>query len=378
MRKVICAVHSNYLLNGEIFDSGRSLHFDFLNHYFGNKYIILRHSLYTGGESRIYRKGINATYCRIPIIGKLPGPLRYISEIFFNFFYLVKNNPNKINFFGVDPLSTYPACLLKKMGFKIRILFLTPDYSKRRFNNIILNRVYFHFDKFCTINSDKNICNSKFVIEEKLRKYNLSSKKFFHMPNIPNPWLIEKYMKNKKIKNRIIYVGNISSQIDFKNLFDSIADLGKKYHNLQLILIGSGDQKNNLKDYAKKNNLDFVKFLGNLTHNKTLQEISYAEIGIAIYNGSFDYDEFRDSCKIREYQALGTIPLTTSVVWSNSEEIRKFKSGVIIRNKHKEIKKAIEKIISNSNYKKRLVRNCLANSNIYKTKFEEFYRLLIG
>jgi glycosyltransferase involved in cell wall biosynthesis len=374
MNKLICGVHSNYLPNGEVFDSGRSLHFDFLEHYFGSNYEVLRHSLYGGGESRVYKKGINGKYSKMPLIASLPGPLRYISEVVFNIIYLVVNWRKKIVFYGVDPLSSFSACLLKKMGFNIQVFFLNPDYSERRFDNLFLNKSYFFLDRFCTKNCDKNICNSIFVIRKKMKDYGLEKENFFHMPNIPNPWIIEKYKKNAKIKNRIVYVGLVSTQIDFKSLFNSLAELNKKTA-LSLVIVGSGDIEENLKTYAKDRKLGFVTFLGNVSHERALSEISRAEIGIAVYNGSLNYDKFRDSCKIREYQALGAIPVATDAVLSNTKEIKKYGSGIIV-NGQEELRNALEKISSSDVLKEQLRFHCKRNNEIYKQKFNELNKML--
>lgn len=375
-RKIICCVHSHYLKNRKkIFDSGRSLHFDFLNHYFEDKYTVLRHSLLNCGESRLYPQGINGTYKKIPSIGSLPGPLRYFSEIIFNFFYILKRNPSKITFYAIDPLSCFSASLIKKLGFKIKIFFLTPDYTEERFSNKLLNRAYLQIDKFCTINCDKNICNSEEVIKYKMKKYELNRGKFFHMPNIPNPWLIDKLKKNKKTKGRIIYVGLVGSQIDFINLFDSIKKIKKTNHSAHLVIIGSGNKEEELKNYVSFKKWGFITFLGNLSHEETLKEISKSELGIALYNGSMSYDSFRDSCKIREYQSLGVVPITTGVVLSNVKEIKKFNSGIIISNE-KEMKRKLEQFFSCKKYSDLLRINSIKNFEIYKDKYEELYNLL--
>ena len=211
---------------------------------------------------------------------------------------------------------------------------------------------------------------------QKLKKRSNLKDKFFHLPNIPNPWIIEKYSKNKKINNRIIYVGNISSQINFINIFDSIKNLRTNTKDLHIVLIGSGNSEEELKKHVNYNKLNFVTFLGNLSQEDTLKEISKSEIGIALYNGTFNYDKFRDSCKIREYQALGCIPITTNVVISNTKEINKFNSGIITKNSPEAIKKAIKQIISDKELKKRLKEGCIKNTQYYKTKYEDFYDLI--
>ncbi len=96
---------------------------------------------------------------------------------------------------------------------------------------------------------------------------------------------------------------------------------------------------------------------------------------MALYKGNLNYDEFRDSCKIREYQALGTIPLTSRVVKANTQEIKKYNSGILINNEE-DIKKVLKKVFCNNKYKKELANNSKYNNNLYKNKFQNFYDLI--
>ncbi len=363
--------------DGNIFDPNYAITFGFLNYYFKDDYVVIRHSLFKNGESRIYKNGINGNYKKIYLIGVLPNVIRYIAEIIINIFYLIINKPTKI--IAIDPLSCFVPTLLKKIGFVEKVFFITPDFAKQRFDNKVLNKVYFLIDRFCTVNSDINICCAKTVIDYKKNIYkNLNiSKKFFHLPNVPNPWIIDKIKNLSKIKNRIIYVGNVSSQINFKEIFDVIFRSKEKHDDIHLIIVGKGDQEENLKRYLMENKIDNVYFLGQLAYEDTLKEIAKSEIGIALYNGSFNYDEFRDSCKIREYQALSTIPITSGVVKSNTDEILEYKSGVLLdNNTGEEIYDKIDKILSDESYKKDLHERAIKNYLIYADKYQDFYNLL--
>jgi len=372
MKKIIFICHSSYRYN-KPFDPNFSITFGFLNHYLKeNGYSTIRHSLYRGGESRIHKSGNADNYYKIPLLGLLPDPIRYVCELVVNFFILVFKKPKIV--IAIDPLSCFIPSILWKAGYIKKVFFITPDFSEKRFKNNILNEIYFFIDKFCTFNSSKNIVCAQTVIDHKKNIYNAPEKIFFHMPNIPNPWVIEKFSKIQKIKNRIVYVGNISNQINFLEIFNSFEKAKNKVPDLSMIIIGSGDMEEELKKKMAEKNITNIKFLGQLNYEDTLKEIAKSEIGIAIYNGSFNYDKFRDSCKIREYQSLGVVPITTEVVRSNVVEIRKYKSGIILKkgdNLGMILPFCLEK---NSSPSEISIRN---NCHIYNHKYEDFYRLLI-
>ena len=376
MKKLLFICHSIYLRPGKVFDPNCAITFGFLEYYFKRHYSVIRHSLYKSGEARVYSDGINCSYKKIGLIGTLPDIIRYGAEIFFNIFYLILHKPREV--IAIDPLSCFAPALLRKIGWLKRCFLITPDFTRQRFNNKLLNRIYFLVDEFCTSNANINFCCSKIVIDYKRKLYRNRdfAEKFFHLPNIPNPWIVGNVRKDlSKVKNRVIYVGNISSQINFIEFFDVIVELGKKYRDIHLILVGEGNQKGRLKNYITESNITNIRFLGQLPYTDTLKEISRAEIGLALYNNVFSYDEFRDSCKIREYQALSTVPIASSVVKANAQEILQYQSGILV-NSDTDIFNQIDKLLSDEGYKREMQRNAYQNYLIYADKYNDFYDLI--
>ena len=173
MKKIIFFCHSNYLSSEEIFDSHWSLTFEFLNNFFGSDYEVLRHSLYRGGQSRIYEKGVSGKYVIIPLIGKFPDIFRYFLEVGINIVYLLLRifSKKRLLVIAIDPLSCLAGVILKKIGFNLHVIFITPDFARERFRNKFLNWAYLAIDKFCTKNCDLNYCSSLAVIDYKKEIY---------------------------------------------------------------------------------------------------------------------------------------------------------------------------------------------------------------
>ena len=230
-------------------DTNYSITFGFLEKYFSSNYVVIKHSLYKGGETRVYPTGINGDYKKIPLIGKIPVPLRYLFETIFSFFNLLIGNFNVV--ITLNPMSALAPCILSFLKKDCKVFFINPDFSKKRFENPIMNKAYYFIDKFVTKYCTKNICNSMHVIDYKKRLYrdNSFEDKFFHMPNIPNPWIVDKFDQTKKVSNRIIYVGGIGTQIDFIKIIDAIYELKEVSPNVHLVFVGDGERKSYLEKY---------------------------------------------------------------------------------------------------------------------------------
>lgn len=372
--------HSDFKEN-KISDPNPGITGAFLDQNFPNR-IIIRNSLSKGGKSQIsfYKNNIEEKTTTFMWMKYLPNIFRYLIEPILILFYLIKYGKNK-TIFSIDPLSSLVPCMLKKNGYIKKVFFLTPDFSKgKRFNNAILNKVYFTIDKFCTEYANVNICNAKSVIDYKKILYpNIKSSKFFHMPNIPPQWLVDKYKNITKVVNKVIYVGNLSADINidgFKKIFNVVSNLKNKISTLQLVIVGDGVNKEYLMQIAKdKKN---IIFLGKIDFESVLKNIAESEIGIAIYNGDNPYDEFRDSLKIREYQSLGVIPIASAVVKSNSEEIKMYNSGILIDSISENLlDDAIEKILTNAEFKVNISNNAINNHLIYSNKYSELKKLIL-
>ncbi len=374
--KVIAIWHGVYRKGGvhepNIFSDGV-----FLNKHFPDR-IIISNSLYAGGKTTVsFYVGNNLIRKKEFLwIKRLPDILRYIIESALNLFYLVRYG-KYATVLAVDPLSSLMPCVLKKIGHIKKVLFLSPDYARKRFGNPLLNKIYFLIDSFCTHAADVNICNAQTVIDYKKYKYP-AIRNQFHMPNIPPSWIIEKYKNIQKVKGKIIYVGDLGKDANiggFKELFEAIKSLEKEIPDIKLFVAGDGDYKNKLIEFAESR--ESIVFLGPLSHELAIKQIAESEIGIAMYNGDNNYDEFRDSMKVREYQSLGAIPITTNVVRSNKDEILKYNSGILLDEfKSDCLKRSILSVMKDEQLKNNLRINSVYNSEIYKNKYRDLLKLI--
>ena len=109
--------------------------------------------------------------------------------------------------------------------------------------------------------SNKIIVTSQEIKNFINAKYLINSKKILIIPNAINVNQF-KNLKTRKYSNRVITISRLEKQ---KNLF-SLLNICK-LSNLNLDIIGTGTQLNDIKKHAKRMNLD-VRFLGQIENNK--------------------------------------------------------------------------------------------------------------
>lgn len=357
-----------YLVNGKIHEVPTSTLIETLNSK-SISFVFVRHSIdgqfpsivYDYEKKEIIRERQLFTLSKIPT-------LRYLTEISSTFFYFLRRKPHSV-YIGVDPLNAFSGILLKKIGRFKKVIFYTADYAKKRFNNPILNKAYHLIDKFCVKNADA-VWNVSSRIVEVRKQIGLADDKNILVPNVPSGDYLE-YINNERNPYHLVTLGVIGDQLDFKGIIDAVSGLRDKYPTLILKIIGSGPKEQEYKDYVNKRGLDKqVRFLGFLDHNKALEEISKSGIGLALYNGNWDFNYFGDSMKCREFFCFG-LPVISTDTHSTVEEIKAFEAGVVCDVIKAAYKKALLEILDNyEKYSK--------NSYELAAKYKNIHSELIG
>lgn len=136
-----------------------------------------------------------------------------------------------------------------------------PKSEKKSIKNILKTVCYFLIEFIAYKVSNKIIVTSFHDADYVKKIYKVDPEKIKLVPNYIDT---EKffYIKKNKFKDRIIYVGRLSSE---KNLINLIGAL--KNHNLTLDIYGSGVLLNELKNFAKEKNVS-VNFYGNIPNYK--------------------------------------------------------------------------------------------------------------
>lgn len=273
------------------------------------------------------------------------GPLRYASEYWRTVNYFKSENKSIDVYVGIDPLNSFSAIRLKKIGIVKKVIFYTADYSPKRFSNPLLNYIYHAIDRHCVKNADEVWSVSSRICDVR-RKMNLAEEKNIFIPNVP-PTEFDNFKKNKHDRYRLVTTGIIDKQLDFEGLIKAVSKLRGEFPMLNLTIIGNGPEEDTLRRLTKRLKVkDRVIITGRLPFKEALEIQSKSGIGLALYTGLWGFNFYGDSTKCREYFNFG-LPIISTDSHSTVEEILESKSGEIVELKCSAYIKAIRKIINN-------------------------------
>ena len=83
-----------------------------------------------------------------------------------------------------------------------------------------------------------------------------------------------------------------------------------------------------------------------MSHENALNEISRSGVGLALYNGKWNFNYYGDSMKCREYFCFG-LPVITTDTHSTVEEINSYSVGIVCKMDKESYKTALINIFEN-------------------------------
>lgn len=292
-----------------------------------NEYIYVRHSMdgAVRSEVQVYRDGDIVDVVDIDVISS-PSPVRYVSEIRATVAYFSKN-PVDV-FIGIDPLNALVAVILRKRKKIKKAIFYTPDYSPQRFGNPIINWLYHRIDRYCVKHSDEVWSVSQKIVEIR-QDMGLSGDKNKFLPNMP-PIKYNKFADNEHDRHQLITSGIIDVQVDYEGMIRAIKVLENTYPDISLTIVGNGPLEGELKKMSEDIGAkDRINFVGRKTLPETLELVSRAGVGLALYTGKWAFNEFGDSTKCREYASYG-LPIVSTAHHATVGELEASGSGVVV------------------------------------------------
>lgn len=241
---------------------------------------------------------------------------------------------------------------------RTKIVYFSSDYSKKRFNNKILDSIYLLID-YISARTASQVWSVSSRIQQIHAKQGVPKSKNFLVPNVPSislPKTIRTLKEDGVVK--LVTIGILSDQLDF----DTVFQLLKSNKKLEFHIIGDGVKMSDLKKQAEAMNISKRVFLyGSKSHKDALNIIDSCDIGLALYNGNWSFNYYGDSVKCREFMWLG-LPVITTDTHSTVYDILQNKCGDVITEKN-----PLDNAINNVLERYPLYsKNCLNLSNKYK------------
>tara|TARA_Y100000768_G_scaffold386658_1_gene375601 strand:+ start:1085 stop:2176 length:1092 start_codon:yes stop_codon:yes gene_type:complete len=182
-------------------------------------------------------------------------PKRIVNSInCFLYLLLFKPSSKSILISMQDHPFSIIAC--KKINLKCVLRIANhPKYSLKFFNNFFKYKIKLFIKLFFYRLADGIICNSKSSSEYLKSKINIQN-----ITSIYNPIKLKKNIKQKS-KNYLLTVGRLESQKNISGIIIAFKKIEKIFPSLKLIIIGSGQESEKLKNLSKNLNIsNKVKF----------------------------------------------------------------------------------------------------------------------
>ncbi len=165
----------------------------------------------------------------------------------------------------------------------------------------------------------------------------------------------------------LLSVGRIVEQKGINYLINAMPEILNDFSNAKLIIVGDGNEKENLEKLTKKLKLENnIIFTGKLPNNKLPRYYATADVFIApSIKDSYGWVEAMGIVFL-ESLSSGT-PIIGSNIGGIPDIIRDNETGLLVEQKNsKEIAIAVKKILKDKNFARKLVKN---GQNFIKTNY---------
>lgn len=280
----------------------------------------------------------------------LPGLAKYFLSFFLTLKWL-KKLPKRVDLaIGMNCFDSLPLVWLRKRKKIKQIVFFNTDFSRRRFANPLLNRLYIAIDRGMAQKADWLCCNTKRTIKARVKE-GIDKNKIIYTPNGVFLKKIGPVKKAKTYQPQLVYAGHLATGHDLAPAITAL-----KGTKLKLFIIGSGPDEEKLKTLIKDQNLaGQVSFLGSMSHQKTLNFLkNFSGFGLAPYSQTHGWTYYADPVKIKEYLAC-LIPPVTNETTEIAQTIKKKNLGFVYQENPEKIFKKIASL-DNRQYQK-IIKN---------------------
>lgn len=305
----------------------------------------------------------------VMVRGKFAWPIKgheivfYIKDVILTVLSTLMTGIRYDIYIGADNLNAFAGLLLKKMRRVNRVIFYTIDYVPKRFENVLLNKVYHFIDRICCYHCDCVWNISHKIAEGRFANgvSKLKSVPQIVVPNGSNFNEIKRLPIEKINRYYIAFMGHLRKNQGVELVLKAFPEILKHLPFARLKIIGTGPLEADLKELAARLNIaNKVDFSGFIEDHSELEEIlAKCAIGVAPYvptPDSFTY--FSDPGKPKTYLAAG-LPVIITNVPATALEIEKRKAGIVIEYNEEQLIKAVVRLLTDDALYKQYRQNAI-------------------
>ncbi len=304
----------------------------------------------------------------------------YLYSFLFNIFFLFSSKYKHV--FCFNCINAASVIIAKKIfRKKFSVYFYTIDFTKKRFSNNFLNKLYLFLDKFSSENSDHVINLSNRIGHMRLKNNFKIKKDQLTIPVGTDSINFQYTIEDRFQKREVICLATIYKRQGLQLLVKTASVLKKKKFKIKFKIIGDGPYMKNLKKYIKILNVDdYFYFYGLIKdRNKINKILISSSLGIAPYvadksKSSITY--FADVTKPKDY-ATFHLPIFVTNAVEVSQLINDYNAGKIIKFNHNSLSKDLINIFDDYNlYKKNTLNSKKLCEDYNQNKiFNKFFKI---
>lgn len=263
------------------------------------------------------------------------------------FWQVFRQNKTYDLYFGSNNLNAFIGIILKKIGRVKKVIFFTPDYSLKRFNNAVLNHIYLWLDYFCLRHSDLAWNSSSIMpvdlMAQEREKRGVPVKYRNKQISVPDGTDVVETLPFSRInRDEIGFVGHLKEGMGLELLIEVFPWITERIPSAKLLIIGSGPIEEKLRLMAKGMNIEFTGFIGEIS--RVYQMLSQCAFAVAPYEEG-TISQYTDPGKVKVYLSCG-LPMVITKVPRVALEIEKEKCGFTIDYDRNQLIEAITKLLT--------------------------------
>jgi glycosyltransferase involved in cell wall biosynthesis len=300
---------------------------------------------------KIHRMPFSESSLKSPLNWLVDYALYSIFSPVYVYYYVLKLNPKVLHIHNPPDFSVPCLLPLRLLGKKIIFdvhdptpLLAMTRLGKTERNPLIMSLNFFFA---LAIKSSNHVITVSDLLADLIRKH---GKEAVVVRNCPPEEFLEQRVPFNEKSDTVIYLGAMIPKRGLSMLMDSMELVRQEIPNAELLMVGAGDIYEQLKEYAKTNNLNFVKFTGKVHFMQVPRYLGKAAVAVVPFEPS-PINNVGSPNKLYEYMGLGRAIVCvdlpgTRAIGKDAVEFVEFS--------REDMARGITKLLKNKGYAKKL------------------------